>query len=223
MTALTRTAWSDVVTRAPSWRRRAVGLFGAIAIQGLLLALALGFFEHPASRPVPEAVMVFHPVDQERPLPDPPKPEIALPKFALPPIQPIPVPVIPDPPLVHAESPHAITLAPPPPPPPPASHGAPAPTDLFMAALRGAIQGALRYPNSARTLHLSGKVLVGFHYADGRVWNCSVVTSSGFEILDRAALEAVREADLPRPPQELAGKELALAINVDFSRLAGAA
>jgi protein TonB len=50
-----------------------------------------------------------------------------------------------------------------------------------------------RYPRSARRRGHQGTVLLAVHVsAEGRVEGLKVQTSSGFTVLDRAALEAVR-------------------------------
>lgn len=56
------------------------------------------------------------------------------------------------------------------------------------------------YPRVARMQGLQGKVLVSFLLSkEGLIIESKVETSSGYEILDRAALEAVRSAQ-PYPP-----------------------
>lgn len=106
--------------------------------------------------------------------------------------------------------------APPPPPPPPSANAA-SPTDPFQAALREAVQAAVRYPGAARMMKLVGQTRLGFDYLDGRITNPHVVRSSGRELLDQAALDALQRAVFPAPPKELAGHALNLEIVVMFS------
>jgi periplasmic protein TonB len=105
----------------------------------------------------------------------------------------------------------------PPPPPLPPSASAASPTDLFQAALREAVQAAVRYPGAARMMKLVGQTRLGFDYLDGRITHPRVVRSSGRELLDQAALDALQRAAFPAPPKELAGHALNLEIVVVFS------
>jgi periplasmic protein TonB len=111
-------------------------------------------------------------------------------------------------------------VAPAPPPPPPAAPPAPAAGAAdasFDAALRGAIQAALRYPEAARMSGMSGLAKVAFVYRDGVVSDVRLVVSSGMGLLDRAALAAVRDADFPKPALGLAGKTLSKQLWVTFN------
>ena len=105
--------------------------------------------------------------------------------------------------------------APPPPPAPPAPDLASIKAS-FEAELRSAIQAAVRYPRAARLMQLTGKTLVGFDFRDGSVSHLRVVTSSGTDLLDHAALDAVRNAPYPATPQALQGKAMAFTIWVRF-------
>ncbi|MBN3727590.1 energy transducer TonB, partial [Burkholderia sp. Ac-20379] len=86
----------------------------------------------------------------------------------------------------------------------------------FEGALRGAIQAALHYPESARLAQMSGRARVAFRYRDGAVSDVRLVASSGGGLLDRAALAAVRDASYPKPPAQLAGQTLAEQLWVTF-------
>ncbi len=68
--------------------------------------------------------------------------------------------------------------------------------------LREAIQREIAYPAVARKMGWEGSVVVGFTILrDGTVRDVRLVRGSGFSILDRNALEAVRSASpFPRPP-----------------------
>jgi protein TonB len=72
------------------------------------------------------------------------------------------------------------------------------------AGIRDRIQRGIAYPAMARTMGWEGKVVVAFLILpDGSVRNIRVVQRSGHEILDRVAVEAVRNASpFPRPPAE---------------------
>jgi len=68
--------------------------------------------------------------------------------------------------------------------------------------IRDLITQQLVYPPMARKMGWSGKTVVSFIIAeDGTVHNIRVAESSGFTILDKNAVEAVRTvAPFPRPP-----------------------
>jgi protein TonB len=135
--------------------------------------------------------------------------------------QPIPMRSQPTPVGPVSNAPSDFASPPPAPPTPPAP---PAPSvvsddvlDLFQAQARAAVQAALRYPNAAKVLKLTGQCRVGFDYRDGRAFNAHIVTSSGHEVLDDAALAALNSAVLPAASPELAGRILKLTIAVVFS------
>ncbi len=53
--------------------------------------------------------------------------------------------------------------------------------------------------------------------ATGNVTSTTIAESSGFEILDKQALEMVRKASpLPLPPESLRGKEFTIVVPVSF-------
>lgn len=87
----------------------------------------------------------------------------------------------------------------------------------FEGAVRAAIQSALRYPESARMAGMTGQTRVGFDYRDGQVSNVTMLTSSGMDMLDRAALAAVHDAHYPPPPATQAGKTLHQQLWVTFN------
>jgi protein TonB len=98
-----------------------------------------------------------------------------------------------------------------------ASHSDAKPSALFQARLRDAVQAAVRYPNAARIMRLTGHVRLGFAYQDGTISNPHVVQSSGQRMLDDAALTALNSAAFPDPPPELKGHLLNLEIVVTFA------
>jgi len=156
----------------------------------------------------PEPVKKLEPVKQiQRPQP---KPQPA------PPPKPL---VQPPPPGPVSEAPSAFAEAPPPPPPPPppqaVSHDAELLSD-FQAQARAAVQSALRYPNAARMLKLTGQTRLAFDYLNGEISNARIANSSGHESLDQAALEALERAALPFP-KEFAGRRMHLEILVQFA------
>ena len=82
--------------------------------------------------------------------------------------------------------------------------------------IRNAVQAASRCPITARMMHLSGRAGISFAYRDGAlVGAVQVVQSAGAEVLDAAALAAVREAHYPQPTPELGSRTLRLLIWVE--------
>jgi len=169
----------------------------------------------PEPKPVPKPVVKPQPkpiVHKELPKPvQPPPPQPA----------PEPTPKVQAPPAPAPDTKPAMPVAaptPPAPPPPPA----PAAPDVasikatFEAELRSAIQAAVRYPQAAKMMQLTGKTLVAFVFRDGTVSQVRVVTTSGADLLDHAALDAVRNAPYPATPKELQGKSMDFTIWVRF-------
>jgi periplasmic protein TonB len=87
---------------------------------------------------------------------------------------------------------------------------------ILRAAIREAVQAAVRCPAGARMMKLSGKAGVAFDYRDGTVIGDARLTrSAGVPMLDVAALEAVRHAHYPPPPAEAINHLLRLLVWVD--------
>ena len=85
------------------------------------------------------------------------------------------------------------------------------PSDL--AAVRAGIARTLAYPPSARRAGWQGKVRLAFVLlADGRIRDLVVREGSGYEILDAAALTAVRDAAPFAPP----GVDVQIVIPLSF-------
>ena len=84
--------------------------------------------------------------------------------------------------------------------------------------LAGAVAVHQRYPRIALLRHWEGTAVLQLELAaDGRLLAVRVLNSSGYEMLDRQALEMVREAvPLPPLPVALAGRPLAVAVPVIF-------
>lgn len=88
----------------------------------------------------------------------------------------------------------------------------------FLAEVRLRIDRCKQYPFAARRRHMAGRVTVCFAiHPDGSVRGLEVVESSGFSVLDRAALEAVnRAAPFPEFPREMLNRALEVEIGVVF-------
>ncbi|MBN2690660.1 MAG: energy transducer TonB [Burkholderiaceae bacterium] len=169
----------------------------------------------PVPKPIPKPVV--------KPLP---KPIVhkAPPKPVQPPTPtpaPQPTPKVEAPPAPAPDTKPAMPVAAPTHPAPPSPPAPPAPDvasikATFEAELRSAIQAAVRYPQAAKMMQLTGKTLVGFDFRDGAISHLRVLTSSGADLLDHAALDAVRNAPYPTTPQALQGKSMAFTIWVRF-------
>ena len=85
------------------------------------------------------------------------------------------------------------------------------------ARIREAVQAAVQYPAAARMMSLRGRARVRLDYQDGAVGDVELAQSAGNGLLDNAAMKAVRQAQYPRPPSEIAGRLLRLLVWVDFS------
>jgi periplasmic protein TonB len=177
---------------------------------------------HPPAPPPPVTISLA-PVQQAKPAPKPvekpkpkeiPKPVHRVVEHVVQPTPPKPVEPKPLPTPIPTPDPVPVPTPKPPPPQPPAPSR---PDASFEARLRAAIQAALRYPEAARMANLDGHPVVGFTYRDGVVSNVHLVRSGGSSLLDAAALAAVRNAAMPMPPQNLAGRSFDTSIRVDFT------
>jgi periplasmic protein TonB len=201
----------------------------ALMVEAALLGAAFVLFSHtppvPLERPVtvlsiapappPQPVAPAEPQPTPQPQPATPVRHVAhlTPPRPAPAPQPIPAPA---PPSTMPTDPAPVPRAPPPPPSAPPAAAA-APSASFEGTLRGAIQAALRYPESARMASMAGRTRVAFKFRDGVVSDVTVVTSSGVGLLDRAALAAVRDAAYPKPEPAFAGKTLSEQLWVTFN------
>ncbi|KXU82345.1 hypothetical protein CI15_32890 [Paraburkholderia monticola] len=185
-----------------------------------LLSLASVPAPQPATAapPVPKPLAPHPQVQPPRPHEAPPVHHVshaALPQPVHAPQQPAPSPV-----PAPMPAPAVEPAQPPTPTPAPAPVAAPAPARAsasFESALRAAIEAALHYPESARMGGISGRTRVAFQYRDGVVSDATVVVSSGVAALDRAALAAVRDANVPKPESGFAGKTLTEQLWVNFN------
>jgi len=88
----------------------------------------------------------------------------------------------------------------------------------YFDMLRLKIESSKEYPESARRKQIQGRVVVGFTLdADGTLASAEIVDSSHHPELDRAALNAVRNAaPFPRPPDSLFDGPLRMKIAILF-------
>lgn len=159
----------------------------------------------PKPKPTPTPPRQVAPKPTSRPIVRPvPRPTLAPIKTVTPP-SPLPSPVQAPPPPPVKETP--------PPSPPPVSAAVKAD---YLVQVKGAIQAAVHFPEAARMLGQSGKVLVRFYLQDGRVSRVSIVQKGSLDDFNAAALAAVRQAKLPPVPAGLQGKSFDLQVWVAF-------
>ena len=91
----------------------------------------------------------------------------------------------------------------------------PAARDSLQARIREAIHSSFRYPEAARVTGTHGTAVVGFLYRDRSALAIRIIQSSLSSVLDRAAVQIVRDAEMP-PPGKLAGQTLSLEVPVVF-------
>lgn len=119
------------------------------------------------------------------------------------------------------ESPPPTFTAPPPPPPQPVG---PSQADLDAARkgyadrLARAIARHKQYPRIAQMRGWQGEVLVDLELDDkGAVISSSIAKSSGFEVLDKQALEMIKKAEpFERPPEILKAARLQHTVPISF-------
>ena len=192
------------------------------AIASILLLLALQFFTiAPADpEPTPMAVeLVEMPPLPKEPEPVPEKPLPTPPKAAVPPkpqapqpapeVKPAPAMAEPAPALpVPAQQPPkpveaAKTVEPPVTPPQPARSN-PAAESGYQSRARAEIDKNKRYPDEAQQLGMTGSVVVSYTIArDGHLLHAEITQSSGFKLLDQAALQAVQRTRFAAMPADV--------------------
>ncbi len=82
--------------------------------------------------------------------------------------------------------------------------------------MRRAVQAAAVNPAAAQLAHEAGVVRVGFVYQDGVASGITIIASSGFPLLDQAAMQAVRDAQFPPQPPDFAGRADQVQVDVIF-------
>lgn len=186
------------------------------AISSMVLLLALQFIPLTPAEPVPEPMAIElveipapenepEPVPEKPLLPPPPKPQAMQ---ATPQIK--PAPALSDPaPALPVQQPQQPQPAEPPkteeppPAPPQTPRSNPAAESGYQARARAEIEKQKRYPEEAQQLGMSGSVLVSYTIArDGRLLHAEIAQSSGFKLLDQAALQAVQRSRFEAMPAD---------------------
>lgn len=88
----------------------------------------------------------------------------------------------------------------------------------YLEIVRLKIESHKRYPRAARVMQIEGRVTISFIILPiGKAESIKVVKSSKFEILDNAALKAVKDASpFPKPPVRLFRGKVPLKITIVF-------
>ncbi|MDY6880378.1 MAG: energy transducer TonB [Thermodesulfobacteriota bacterium] len=88
----------------------------------------------------------------------------------------------------------------------------------YLEMVRMRIESRKKYPKVARVTHREGRVTIHFTIlSDGNVKSVKVLRSSRHEVLDQAALKALKDAcPFPRPPATLYKGEVPLEITIVF-------
>ncbi len=184
--------------KASFWRSTGVAIFlEMLLLAGLFGWILIGHLAPAQTQQAVTAVTLVAP-------PKPPRPIVRQPEPPMPLSQAAPVPILPRiaplPPIAGGlPVPRALFLPQPPPDPvQPRSAGRVNPLSLYSAILREQVRAALVVPAIARQMGLSGKTLVIFRLEpDGRMIWARIARSSGSDILDQAALDALHQADFP--------------------------
>lgn len=200
-------------SRAFRHRERIAAAGTAISSIFLLLALQFVSAAPPDMEPEPMPIELVHlPPPPKEPVPVPEKPLPPPPKASVQPKQesPPPAPVAQVKPApAMAESAPALPVqaqqpvAPPKAVEPPQQHSNPAAESGYQARARAEIDKQKRYPEEAQQLGMTGSVLVSYTIArDGRLLRAEIAQSSGFKLLDQAALQAVQRTSFEAMPTD---------------------
>lgn len=212
------TGCEQFCTRAFRHRDRIATAGTAIAGMILFLALQLVSLAPAELGPEPMTIELADiPLPKEIPEPVPEKPLPPPPKAVVPPqpqapqpapqVKPVPAMADPAPALPvqpqqlprPAEPPKTVE----PPAPPQAPRSNPAAESAYQAQARSEIDKQKRYPEEAQQLGMSGTVLVSYSIArDGHLLRAEIAQSSGFKLLDQAALQAVQRTRFEAMPAD---------------------
>ncbi len=209
---------------------------------GLHLIAAIGIpnisFQEPV-KPI-ELVIDLTPHKPEPPPPPAPvkPPEPVKPKVLPPPqVKPIPQPIvkpvntptpISEPPPVIAAAPKAevtptfvaptpVVAKPEPPKPTVNQADLDSARNQYGSALSREIAKHINYPGIAKMRGWQGVVEIDFQLdGNGKILSQKIRTSSGFEVLDKQALEMVKKSNFPTPPEVLKSSAFNVTVPVSF-------
>jgi len=206
---------------------------------GLHLIAAIGIPNISFQEPVKPIELV---IDLAPPKPEPPAPvkppEPVKPKVVPPPqIKPIPQPIvkpvntptpISEPPPVIAAAPKAevtptfvaptpVVTKPEPPKPTVNQAELDSARNQYGSALSREIAKHINYPGIAKMRGWQGVVEIDFQLdGNGKILSQKIRTSSGFEVLDKQALEMVKKSNFPTPPEVLKTSAFNVTVPVSF-------
>ena len=223
------TALSFGMVAGSNSQRRWTAFALAAGIEVLVAVLVLGWLAQQSVLPAPHVIplsleALLAPAPVNPPLPEVPrvvattdastKPQPAMP------VRVAPMPVSPTAPTSSEIVEAVQTPAPPTPALVKPSTSAPAPHSAvparlelvdpliaYSAKLAAAAQAAFQVPAAAKETNFKGRSRVEFTLRDGVVSGVQISHSSGFGLVDRAALKAIQSATYPQPPESLQGKE----------------
>ncbi|HEY3326221.1 MAG TPA: energy transducer TonB [Novimethylophilus sp.] len=222
-------------------------LLFSLGLHMVVLAVLPGMPTDQNKTPVQLSVELQPPPNPLPPLEPPKPPESEKPrqppKKPLPQPKPKPFPA----PLPHAETPPTLVHAPEPQPAPPVSSAAPpsvtppptfsapplpeppkprGPSEQEIENARGNYGNLLsrefakhkQYPRIAQIRGWQGSVKVELHIdANGGITSINISESSGFEVLDKQALEMVRKTlPLPQSPEALRDRQFTIIVPIAF-------
>lgn len=234
-------------SQPPRHRHADTMLMAAVLLSLALHAATFGLipdFFHAQHKPAEPLTVELQPPPPP-PKPQPPKPEPEKPKplpKKLPPppkLQPViqpkaetaPPPPVPEPPPApviavapKASEPTPVVTVPPPPPvePPPKPVVPPPDIDAarsnYGSLLSREFAKHKQYPRMAQMRGWQGTARIELQIdASGNVTSSRIAESSGYEILDKQALEMVHKASpLPLPPEALRGRDFTIVVPVAF-------
>ncbi len=187
----------------------------------VVLIHVVSYFHTEVMAKAPTTIQLNDLPDEPKPaLPPPPVPkrvEKAVPQPVQPPVMPKAPESPPPVPVPEATpSPFAEKPTPPLPPPTPPSHSQADPMETYRALVKAAVQAALVYPEAAGDMRFTGRSRVRFHLQQGLQSGALILVSCGVNMLDRAALQAVRSARYPAPPEGLGDQDRSFEVWVEF-------
>ena len=231
-------------------RRFMVAAGIGLLLEGAILGLLLPSLARQQPPPALKQSVIKISVQAPAPKPPPPAPKPPPPKPVVPPTpaplppppKPIPAPPRPMPPPPPRPAQHVVPRhivpprpAPPPPPKPVAQPVQPTPPvpvlppapslgqlDVFRAQMINAVQAVANevYPQAAQMAHESGTPEVNFIYRNDAVVDITLARSSGYPLLDDAAMQAARIAHFPPPPAGFEGRTYIVTVRVIFQAAA---
>jgi len=87
----------------------------------------------------------------------------------------------------------------------------------LMNTLRTRLEDVKAYPPPAKANHMQGRVVVQINIEpDGRITNAQIQQSSGYPVLDLAALEALQAASPLRLAHELNGRSVVMLVPINY-------